>query len=41
MDGCSYICRGYEDIQRDLEQLGADIKWIPGEELTEDLELQS
>ena len=39
VDGCSYICRGYEDIQRDLEQLGADIKWIPGEEHTEDLEL--
>lgn len=41
VDGCSYICRGYEDIQRDLEQLGADIKWIPGEEHTEDLRLQS
>ncbi|MCM1308181.1 MAG: UDP-N-acetylglucosamine 1-carboxyvinyltransferase [Butyrivibrio sp.] len=24
---CAYIMRGYEDIQRDLEQLGADILW--------------
>lgn len=29
---CSYICRGYEDIQRDLQQLGADIEWINDEE---------
>ena len=25
--GCNYIRRGYEDIQRDLTILGADIKW--------------
>ena len=25
--GCEYITRGYEDIQRDLRALGADIKW--------------
>ena len=24
---CFHITRGYEDIQRDLEQLGADIRW--------------
>ena len=24
---CGHINRGYEDIQRDLEQLGADIRW--------------
>lgn len=28
---CGYIMRGYEDIQRDLEQLGADISWRTGE----------
>lgn len=27
VEQCSYIERGYEDIQRDLEQLGADIRW--------------
>lgn len=29
---CAYIMRGYEDIQRDLEQLGADILWRIKEE---------
>ncbi len=32
---CSHICRGYEDIQRDLEQLGADIIWQEIEEISE------
>lgn len=32
---CAYIMRGYEDIQRDLEQLGADILWRIKEESAE------
>lgn len=36
VDGCSHIRRGYEDIQRDLEQLGADIKWKHAEEHMEE-----
>ncbi len=28
VEDCYHINRGYEDIQRDLEQLGADIRWI-------------
>ncbi|MGN0375228.1 MAG: UDP-N-acetylglucosamine 1-carboxyvinyltransferase [Butyrivibrio sp.] len=30
--GCSHISRGYEDIQRDLKHLGADIEWKDGTE---------
>ncbi len=32
---CGYIMRGHEDIQRDLEQLGADILWREKEEYAE------
>lgn len=28
VEHCEYIMRGYEDIQRDLEQLGASISWL-------------
>ena len=30
--GTEHILRGYEDIQRDLKKLGADIEWIEEEE---------
>ncbi len=34
IEDCGYIMRGYEDIQRDLEELGADILWRIKEEST-------